>query len=222
MKRTLCFILLLGCFVRAAIAQQLVVDPTTSAAIAVNASVINNQLKTTNKNLSLIQQGQLAVTGQLVVANKLQNDILQGLSQVASMISNLSTIKEIGECGEDIVTDVETSVNLAKSDPVLLLFAEQGAREFETRAIALAADVSAFVLHGGNSNLMDSGERGKLLNHIAAEFRILRGISYGMQRAMYWAKMRGIFQSLNPWATWQNEDVRIANSVLNNAKYLKQ
>ena len=222
MKRKLCFMLLLCCFVRVAIAQELVVDPTTSAAIAVNAAVINGQLSTTNKNLSLIQQGQLAVTGQLVIVNKLQNDILKGLSQVASIISNLSTIKEIGECGEDIVSDVETSITLAQSDPVLLLFAEQGAREFETRAIALGADVSAFVMQGGNNNLMDSGERGKLLNHIASEFRILRGISYGMQRAMYWAKMRGIFQSLNPWATWQNEDVQIANSVLNNAKYLKQ
>jgi hypothetical protein len=52
--------------------------------------------------------------------------------------------------------------------------------------------------------------------------RILRGIAYGMDRAMYWAKMNGIFRSLNPWATWQNEDVRIANEVINNAKYLKQ
>ena len=35
----------------------------------------------------------------------------------------------------DIVSDVEASITLAKSDPlVLLLFAEQGARDFETRA----------------------------------------------------------------------------------------
>jgi len=203
-------------------AQELVVDPTTSAAIAVNAATINGQLNTTNKNLSLIQQGQLAVSGQLVVANTLQNDIYKGLSQVASIISNLETIKEIGECGEDIVSDVEQALTLAKSDPVLLLFAQQGAQQFEQRAVALAADVAAFVLQGGSKNLMDSGERGKLLNHIAAEFRILRGISYGMQRAMYWAKMKGLWQSLNPWATWKNEDVQIANNVLANAKYLKQ
>ena len=96
-----------------------------------------------------------------------------------------------------------------------MLFAEQGARDFETRAVTLAADVSAFVLKGGKNNLMDSGERGKLLNHIAQEMRILRGIAYGMNRAMYWAKMNGILRSLNPWATWQNEDVRIANDVIN-------
>lgn len=202
-------------------AQTLTVDPAVSAAIAINAGVINGQLNTTNNKLDLIQKGQLAVTGQLVIVNDLQNKIYQGLSQVASVINNLTTIKEIAECGTDIISDVEASVKLAKSDPVLLLFAEQGARDFETRAATLAADVSAFVLKGGN-NLMDSGERGKMLNHIADEMRILRGIAYGMDRAMYWAKINGIFRSLNPWAEWQNQDVRIANDVLTNAKYLKQ
>ncbi len=214
--------LLLCCFFKAAVAQEVVVDPTTSAAILVNTAVINGQLNTTNNNLSLIQKGQLAVTGQLVIVNKLQNDIYKGLSQVASVINNLTTIKEIADCGTDIVSDVEQSITIAQSDPVLLLFAEQGAREFETRAVTLATDVSAFVLKGGGSNLMDSGERGKMLNHIESEMQVLRGIAYGMQRAMYWAKMRGLWASLNPWATWKNMDVQIANDTVNNAKYLKQ
>lgn len=203
-------------------AQELVVDPVTSGSIAVNAALINSQMTTTNNNLSLISKGQLAVTGQLTIVNTLQNDIYKGLSQVASVISNLSSIKEIADCGTDIVTDFEQSLTLAQSDPVLLLFAEQGAREFEAKAVTLSADVSAFVLKSGGDNLMDSGERGKLLNHIQSQMQLLRGIAYGMQRAMYWAKMRGIFQSLNPWATWQNMDVRIANDVITNAKYLKQ
>jgi hypothetical protein len=217
-----CFVFLLCCLVKLASAQELVVDPTTSAAIVVNAGVINSQMNTTNNNLSLIQKGQLAVTGQLTVANTLQNDIYKGLSQVASVISNLESVQQITVCGSDIISDVEQAETLAQSDPALLLFAEQGAREFETRAVALAIYVSAFVLQAGGNNLMDSGERAKLLNHIESQLQILRGISYGMQRAMYWAKMRGIFQSLNPWATWQNEDKQIAISVLNNAKYLKQ
>jgi len=201
-------------------AQEIVVDPTTSAAILVNSGVINSQLNTTNNNLSAIQKGQLAITGQLVIVNKLQNDIYKGLSQVASVVSNLTSIKEIASCGTDIVNDVGQAVTIAKSDPVLLLFAEQGAREFETRAVTLSADVSAFVLKGG-SNLMDAGERGKLLNHIEQEMEILRGIAYGMGRAMYWARMRGIWASLNPWEEWKNMDVQIANDVINNAKYLK-
>lgn len=213
---------MLGCLLFATgWAQEIVIDPAVSGAIAVSASTINGQLNNTNNKLDLIQRGQLAVSSQLVIVNNLQNKIYQGLSQVASIISNLTTIKEIADCGVDIVKDVESSVKLAKSNPVLLLFAEQGARDFQTRATTLAADVSAFVLRGGTNNLMDSGERGKLLNHIATEMRILRGIAYGMNRAMYWAKIDGIFRSLNPWAEWQNQDVRIANDVLTNAKYLK-
>jgi hypothetical protein len=202
-------------------AQTLVVDPAVSGAIAVSSSTINGQLNNTNNKLDLIQKGQLAVSSQLVIVNNLQNRIYQGLSQVASIINNLTTIRDITECGVDIVTDVQSSIKLARSNPVLLLFAEQGARDFKTRATALAAEVSAFVLKGGTNNLMDSGERGKLLNHISTEMRILRGIAYGMNRAMYWAKIEGVFRALNPWAEWQNQDIRIANDVLNNAKYLK-
>jgi hypothetical protein len=219
MKKLLIALLCLAC--QAGFAQELVVDPVVSGAIAVNAGIINGQLNNTNNKLDLIQKGQLAVSAQLVIVNNLQSKIYNGLSQVASVINNLTTIKEIADCGSDIVKDVAASVQLARSNPVLLLFAEQGARDFQLRAATLAADVSAFVLKGGSSNLMDSGERGKLLNHIAQEMRILRGIAYGMNRSMYWAKMNGIFRSLNPWAEWQNQDVRIANEVLTNAKYLK-
>jgi hypothetical protein len=219
MKSLMLIFLLLG--IRFALAQELVVDPATSAAIALNTAVINGQLSTTNDKLSLIGKGQLAVSGQLTLINDLQSKILKGLNQVASVINNITTIRDISECGADIARDVEASMTLAKSDPALLLFAEQGARDFESRAASLAADVGAFVLKGGNNNLMDSGERAKLLNHIAQQMRILRGIAYGMDRAMYWAKMNGVFRSLNPWAQWQNEDVRIANDVLNSAKYLK-
>jgi hypothetical protein len=213
-------VLLVCCF-NLLFAQTLVVDPAVSAAIAAGSSSLNGQLHTTNNKLDLIQQGQLAVSSQLVIVNTLQNRIYQGLSQVAAVITNLNTAKEIADCGLDIVRDVESAVSLARTNPALLLFAEQGARDFQTRAALLAADVGAFVLKGGTDNLMDSGERGKLLNHIANQMRILRGIAYGMNRAMYWAKINGIFRSLNPWATWQSQDVRIATEVLTNAKYLK-
>ena len=220
MKKLSVFLFVIS-FIRPVLAQELVVDPVVSGAIAINSATINGQLNTTNNRLDLIQKGQLAVSGQLVLVNNLQNRIYQGLSQLSAVINNLSTIKEIAECGMDIIIDVESSVQLARSNPALLLFAERGARDFQQRATMLAAEVSAFVLKSGSDNLMDSGERGKLLNHIATHMRILRGIAYGMNRAMYWAKINGIFRSLNPWATWQNQDVRIAGEVLANAKFLK-
>lgn len=211
-------VLLLGTRLHA----QIYIDPAVAAATGVHAGVINGQLNTTNNNLTLIQRGQLAVTGQLVIVNDLQDKIYKGLSEVSAVVRNLLAIKDISEISTDIVRDVNKARDLAGSNPVLLLFAEEGARDFKSRATALAAEVASFVTRGGGQNLMDSGERAKLLNRIVTEMTILRGVAYGMYRSMYWAKQRGILNSLNPYAGFINLDKRIADDIIRNAKYLKQ
>lgn len=201
---------------------QIYIDPAVAAATAAHASVINTQLNTTNDKLTLIQRGQLAVTGQLIIVNDLQDRIYTGLSEVSAVVRNLLAIKDIKAISSDILQYANQAMTLAGNNPVLLLFAEQGAREFKTRATNLAVEVTAFVTRGGRDNLMDSGERAKLLNRIVSEMTILRGVVYGMYRSMYWAKQRGIFNSLNPYAGFINIDRRLADDIIRNVKYLKQ
>ncbi len=202
-------------------AQTVYVDPATSAAMAVHSGIIDGQLNTTNNKLALIQSGQLAVTGQLTIVNDLQAKIYKGLSEVSSIMTNLLAIKDVAEISNDIVTDVGKAASLAGQNPALLLFAEQGANEFKTRATAVAAEVSTFILQGGQNNLMDSGERAKLLNRVVTELSIIRGVAYGMYRTLYYAKMRGILNSLNPYAGFVNIDRQIADDILRNSKTLK-
>nr|WP_121270941.1 hypothetical protein [Pedobacter schmidteae] len=202
--------------------QAIYIDPSTSAAMASHGTIINSQLNRTNDNLTLIQRGQLAVTGQLTIVNDLQSQIYRGLSEVSAIVRNLLAVKDIAEISMDIVSDANKALQIAGSNPVLLLFAEGGAREFKTRSITLAAEVSSFVLSGGVNNLMDSGERARLLGRIVTELTILRGVAYGMHRSMYWAKQRGIINSLNPYSGFVNMDKRIADDIIRTAKYLKQ
>jgi len=183
---------------------------------------MNSGLSKTSDNLTLVQRAQLAVTGQLGLVNDLQSTIYRGLSEVSGVMRSLLSVKDIYEISQDIVIDVNKAVNIASSDPVLLLFAEGGAREFKARSINLAAEVSAFVLKDGREALMDSGERAKLLNKIVVELTILRGVAYGMYRMMYWAKQRGILNSLNPYAGYINIDKRIADDIIRNSKSLRQ
>ncbi|KQR68244.1 MULTISPECIES: hypothetical protein [Pedobacter] len=212
---------LFGIFVQSASAQ-IYVDPTTAAATAAHAGVMNSGLSRTSDNLTLVQRAQLAVTGQLGIVNDLQSTIYRGLSEVSGVMRSLLSVKDIYAISQDIVIDVNKAINLASGDPVLLLFAEGGAREFKTRSINLATEVSSFVLKDGRDALMDSGERAKLLNRIVTELTILRGVAYGMYRTMYWAKQRGILNSLNPYAGYINIDKRIADDIIRNAKMLKQ
>jgi hypothetical protein len=201
---------------------QIYVDPTTAGAMAVHSGIIDGQLGRTNDNLTLIQRAQLAVTGQLVIVNDLQNQLYRGLSEVSSAVRSLLAIQDIAQVSVDIVEDVNKAIAIAQSNPALLLFAEGGAREFRRRGTALASEVSSFVLQGGVANLMDSGERAKLLGRIRSELMILRGVAYGMHRSMFWAKQRGILNALNPYAGYLNIDRQIADDIIRNAKYLKQ
>ncbi|WP_316738460.1 hypothetical protein [Pedobacter aquatilis] len=201
---------------------QIYVDPATAGAMAAHSGVINNQLNKTNDNLTLIQRGQMAVTGQLLVANDLQAAIYKGLSEVSFVMRSLLAVKDIYEISDDIVIDINKATLLARDNPLLLLFAESGAREFKNRSVSLATEVSSFVLQGGKSNLMDSGERAKLLNRIVSELSILRGVAYGMYRSMYWAKQRGLLNALNPYSGFINIDNRIAEDILNNSKLIKK
>ncbi|SJN47942.1 hypothetical protein [Sphingobacterium sp. JB170] len=199
---------------------QIYIDPAVAAATTAHAGVMNRQLNNVNDKLTLIQRGQLAVTGQLVIINDLQSKIYKGLSEVSGAVRSLLSVKEIAQITLDISKNVTKAMELAKSNPALLLFAEAGAREFKTRATALASEVSGMALKGGKQNLMDAGERAKMLGRIHQELTILRGVSYGMHRSMFWAQQRGILNSLNPYSGFVNIDKKIADDVIRNSKFL--
>ena len=200
---------------------QIYFDPATSAATAAHASIIDRQLSSSSEKLTLLRRAQLTVTGQLAVANTLQSQIYQGLSEVSCVMRSLLSVKEIYETSIDVIEDLEKVGKLGRKNPALLLFAESAAREIKTRASLLSTQVGSFVLKGGKDNLMDSGERAKLLNAILGQLLLLRGLSYGMYRSMYWADQRGILRSINPYAGFINIDKRIAEEVILKTKMFK-
>lgn len=81
-------------------------------------------------------------------------------------------------------------------------------------------EVSSFVLKGGENNLMDAGERSKLINQILNEMVILRSYTYGMYRSMYFAQMKGVFKALNPFQGYINLDIQLAKDIARKAKTL--
>jgi len=200
---------------------QIYFDPAVSGAQAAHSAIIDRQLNTTNEKLTLIERGQLAVTGNLTVVNSMQEKIYKGLSEVSSVLTNLSNVKEIARIATAISGDVDDIMELANENPAFLLFAEQNASLFQQRASALALEVSNFALKGGADNLMDSGERSKIINTILDELVILRSYSYGMYRSMYFARLKGFLRSANPFQGYIEMDVAIVDDIVKNRKTLK-
>src|SRR5690606_23622945 len=181
---------------------QVYFDPAVAGAQAAHTAVIEQQLNTTNEKLTLIERGQLAITGNLTIVNSMQEKIFKGLSEVSSILTTLSGVREIVRISQGITSDINDIMQLANEDPVFLVFAEQNATLFQQRATTLALVASNSDIEGGANNLMDSGERSKIITTVLNEMVILRSYTFGLYRAMYFAKMRGFFNSVIPFQSY--------------------
>jgi len=173
----------------------------------------------TNKNLGVLEKAQMAVVGQLQIANDLHQKVINGLTQVSGTLNNSLTVVEIAGSFADILSDTKKAAEIAAGNPALALFARKAAAEFKRRALAMTAEVAS-ILTGGESNMMDAGERQKLLNYIHTEIRLLAAMAYTVRYEMYYARMNGVWNSLNPFRSWVNNDVGIMRDVIEQAKRL--
>ncbi|MGF7079019.1 hypothetical protein [Mucilaginibacter sp. UYCu711] len=208
--------------VQIATAQQYVIDPQHLASAIANGAArssaeaaheqyltkINNNLNDLNVN-----------AGSVVLA---QTMIYQGLSNVNSALKDGLEVKYMAVVVADMTGYISQTLSMAKSEPYLLLFANNIAAEMRVRSLALVTDVSGYVLKEGNNVLADYNARDQLLHKVMQELQILDGLAYGAWKAMYWAKERGIIASLNPFAGFISRDKTFVSQIIQNAKYLKQ
>ncbi len=219
MKRLLILLLFV---VQTAAAQQYVIDPQHLASVIANGAArsgaetaheqyltkINNNLNDLNIN-----------AGSVVLA---QTMIYQGLSNVNSALKDGLEVKYMAVVVADMTGYITQALSMARSEPYLLLFANNIAAEMRVRALALVTDVSGFVLKEGNNVLADYNARDQLLHKVMQELQILDGLAYGAWKAMYWAKERGVIASLNPFSGFINRDKIVVSQIIQNAKYLRQ
>jgi hypothetical protein len=209
-------------FLSPCFAQQAVYDPQHFLSVTSNAAVrsaaesthdqylgkINNNINNLNTNV-----------GSVVLA---QTMIYEGLSNVNSALKDGLAVKNMAVIIADMTGYINQALAMAKSQPYLLLFADNIANEMKTRAVALVTDVPGYVLKEGDNVLDDYNARDQLLHKVTIQLQILDGLAYGAWKAMYWAKERGIIASLNPFQDYINKDIFFVSQIIQNAKYLKQ
>ncbi|WP_431294505.1 hypothetical protein [Pedobacter sp. P26] len=171
-------------------------------------NTINNRLSDINVNL-----------GAVVMVQSL---ILSSLREVDQGLKSAIAVRQIGNLVAEITLESNGMLAMARSDPHLLLFAEDVARQVKNRGIGLFSEVSSFVLKEGENVLMDFEKRDALLKKIALELRVIRALVFSMKKSMYWAKMNGLLHSLNPYQDFINQDLRTADDILFKSKLLKQ
>jgi len=221
MKFLIIIILLIAGF-GVASAQEYVIDyqhlvvVTENAAVRSSAEVTHDQyLGKINNNINNLNTN----VGSVVLA---QTMIYEGLSNVNSALKDGLAVKNMAVIIADMTGYIRQALDMAKSEPYLLVFAENISAEMQKRSLALVTDVSGYILKEGDNVLADYNSRDQLLRKVVTQLQILDGLAYGAWKAMYWAKERGVIASLNPFATYISQDSRIVSKIIQNAKYLRQ
>lgn len=204
------------CFLQA---QTVYIDPAVAGAISVTGNSLKSEQNSTNNVLTQIKTAQLAVSTQLAAANRLQEKVYKGLSEVSSALNDAFVVKQIYENTTRIVEKSAEIATFAAQNPEYAYFARKEADNFKKRCISLTTEV-AQTLTGGEFNLMSSGQRRELLRNIQTQTSLLAShawlILYSMQRA----KTIGFWKAINPFQDWLNKDQRIAQDIIRRSKFL--
>lgn len=177
-------------------------------------NVHDSYLHTINKRLDDINLNMA-----MLVA--VQDMILGSLQQVDQGLKSAIAVKQIGELAAEIAASSSKVLEIAKSDPVLLLFTENLVQQSKDRAYNLFLEVSNIVLKEGDNVLMDFEKRDALLKKISLELRVIRALVFNMEKSMYWARLKGVFKSLNPYQGFISQDQRLVNDIMSKYHILK-
>jgi hypothetical protein len=204
------------------LAQQYVIDYQHVIAVSQNGVVRSGAESTHEQYLSKINNNINDLNtnvGSVVLA---QTMIYEGLSNINSALKNGLAVKNMAVIIADMTGYINQALTLAKSDPYLLVVANNLAAEMRSRSLALVSDVSGFVLKEGNNVLADYNSRDQLLRKVTQQLQILDGLAYGAWKSMYWAKQRGLLATLTPFPDYINRDKTFVSQIIQNAKYLRQ
>ncbi|WP_312352579.1 hypothetical protein [Sphingobacterium siyangense] len=196
--------------------QTVYVDALVAPAMVVYAQALKEQQNDAVSNLKEIRNAQILVQGQLKIANNLHNKFLKGLREVSGTVKNALTIKRIYETSSDIINELQEAIQIAREHPEYAVFAVRASNNFKQRALQLSSDVTR-ITAGGDSNLMDSGERQRLLLSVHRDLKLIWGTVYAMSRSIKTAVQAGFWRRINPFQRWVNEDARLMRNILKEA-----
>jgi hypothetical protein len=224
MKRFKTTLLFLSCFLvhNQVNAQYLVFDPGHLEIVMENGLTREAAEKTHQNYLTTINQRLSDINLDVSSVVLVQNMILNSLKNVDQTLKDGLTVKQMAAIILEITDQCDQMLALARTDPALLLFAQNVAQQLKNRGINLVTAVSAFVLKEGDNVLMDYEKREQLLSKIILELRVMRALSYSMYKSMFWANQNGLLKSLNPYRNFINQDTRLADDLILKYQFLKQ
>jgi len=200
-------------------AQVVTIDPVLTAGIAVANGIETSNLNDMKGNQNAIIAAQAATTLLVAKINQLQEKTLDGLTYVSTVVKNAYQLVRAYKIIQNIYRYQSKMLNECIKDPLATILAFRVEKEMVEKAISSYTQIATLILKEGTDNLMDSGDRTKLLFTIITDLEVIEGFSFQAYYTVHLAVMNGVFNSLNPFNQFVNNDRRIIKEILNTWKF---
>ncbi len=209
------------CFIVPAVkisAQVMTIDPLVTVAIGTASIAENSQIADMKSNQTAIIAAQSATTALVGNINNLQQKTLDGLSKVSSVVRNAYQIVEAYNVLLKIYDYQSRMLAECVKDPLATILAYRVEKEMVTKALRFYTQIATLILQEGTDNLMDSGDRNRLMNQILSDLQTIEGYSFNCYFSVHLAVLNGVVRSLNPFNQYINNDGAIVNHIMANWK----
>lgn len=219
MTKLLTFLFLANCPLL--MAQTIVYDRDHLRVVTENAAMRNISEMNYQESLDGIRQNTDDIALNAGTLAMVETLILKSLNQVNEGLKNAIQVKQIGRTLQRIYVLSDETLEMASQNPVLLLFAETYIRQARERSLTLVTEVSTFVLSEGENLLINANVRDELLGKIRQEIELIAAYLLTVRNAMYWANINGVLKQLNPYQTYINQNLNLADQILRQKRILQ-
>jgi hypothetical protein len=207
---TILFFMIVGNFT---FGQNTYTDPITGLALKLYSDNLEKEQEKTIEQQTKLQQAQAWVGTQMVVANKIQDKVLYGLSEVSGTLRNgiqvMNIYKEIQECIRYSIDVLE----LTRDHPQYAVFGARTSEKVYNQAIKLSTDV-ADLLQPGELNLATAGDRYTLLFSVSQNVTMLKIWVLSVKLNIERAQRLGFWKAINPFQEYINTDISIVENIM--------
>ena len=148
------------------------------------------------------------------------------LQQRYNTLGTAITVADIGIEATPMVDQIikyqAEIVALVEKNPVIAFLGVQTEIEFAGKAESLLGYVAGLSLSIGDVNQMKASDRKMLFDYVIFQLSQIQELSGNLVNTLTYSNLNTLLRSINPFQSFVDADKSMAESIVQNARYLKQ
>jgi len=147
---------------------------------------------------------------------------IQSRFHTLGLVSNVAEIGlEAAPLLDEIINQQKLIIDQCRNNPVLIALSINSEMDLADQATLLVDYCTGLILSFGDVNQMEASDRKMLFSYVVSELRRIDGASRGLLTTIINFNNQLYSQSGKPFSSFINQDKRLVDDIMRNAKALK-